>query len=97
MTSFHPDLLPESADPAGSTRSYVTIMVRENPADIDKIVFTDLINTNSLFIVDKFNPQYSNFSCDIFDGVVLKEKNNSYSWWKRIKQERVYPTVKYEN
>ena len=90
MTSFHPDLLPETADPTGSTRYYVTIMIRETPWNYSKVNFIDLINTNSLFIVDKLNPACSYPGIDIFDGVVLKEKNGTYSWWRRIKQENKY-------
>lgn len=91
----NPDLLPESADPAGSTRYYVTIMERSIPWYEDSVTFINLIRTNSLFVVDKLDSHCSAPKTEIFDGVVLKEKNGGYSWWRRLKQEKKYPLVTY--
>ena len=91
----HPDLLPESTDPAGSTRYYVTIMERSIPWYEDSVTFVNLIRTNSLFVVDKLDSHCSTPKTEIFDGVVLKEKNGKYSWWRRLKQEKKYPTIAY--
>lgn len=91
----NPDLLPESADPAGSTRYYVTIMERSMPWYEDGVIFVNLIRTNSLFVVDKLDSHCSTPKTEIFDGVVLKEKNGKYSWWRRLSPENKYPTVAY--
>ena len=91
----HPDLLPESSDPEGSTRYYVTIMERSIPWYEDSVTFINLICTNSLFVVDKLDSHCSASKTEIFDGVVLKEKNGEYSWWRRLKPEKKYPLVTY--
>lgn len=91
----NPDLLPESADPAGSTRYYVTIMERSIPWYEDCVTFVNLICTNSLFVVDKLDSHCSVLKTEIFDGVVLKEKNGKYSWWRRLNPEKKYPLVTY--
>jgi hypothetical protein len=97
MMMLHPDLMPESADPKGSTRYYVTVMIRETPWHWEAIKQIDLIKTNNLFIVDKFSPQFSMPRVSIFDGVVLKEQNGSYSWWCRLSQERKYDSYELES
>lgn len=94
-TMYNPDLLPESADPAGSTRYYVTIMERSIPWYEDSVTFVNLICTNSLFVVDKLDSHCSVPKTEIFDGVVLKEKNGKYSWWRRLNPEKKYPLVTY--
>ena len=92
---FSPDLLPETADPEGSTRYYVTIMIKCIPYSVNDIKMIDLINTNSLFIIEKYG-DFSEIKTDIFDGVVLKEKDGQIGWWPRIKQEKKYPIIKYD-
>lgn len=91
----NPDLLPESADPAGSIRYYVTIMERSIPWYEDSVTFVNLIRTNSLFVVDKLDSHCNAPKTEVFDGVVLKEKNGKYSWWHRLQQEKKYPTIAY--
>lgn len=91
----NPDLLPESADPVGSTRYYVTIMERSIPWYEDSVTFVNLIYTNSLFVVDKLDSHCSVPKTETFDGVVLKEKNGQYSWWRRLSPENKYPLTSY--
>lgn len=89
---MHPDLIGENGDPEGSTRYYVTILHIYFPSNIEKVTYSDLIKTNSMFIIK----EYANCAApqiEVFDGVVIKDKDGSYSWFRRIKQENAYPVI----
>ena len=89
---MHPDLIGENGDPEGSTRYYVTILHIYFPSDTEKVTYSDLININSMFIIK----EYTNCAAphmEVFDGVVIKDKNGDYSWFRRIKQENVYSVI----
>lgn len=94
---FHPDLLPESSDPEGSKRYEATIFVNCFPAEKEGIKNIDLIATNKLFIIQLYGPEYKKITAEVFDGVVLKEKNGGYSWWRHLKAKYRYPLIKYED
>jgi hypothetical protein len=47
--------------------------------------FYDDIDDRGVFIIEEHSPEYRGYKVAIFEGVVLKEKNNEYSWWKRGK------------
>jgi len=94
---FHPDLLPESSDPEGSKRYEATIFVNYFPAEKEGVKHIDLIATNKLFIVQAYGPNFKKITSSVFDGVVLKEKNGNYSWWRHLKAKYRYPLIKYED
>lgn len=78
---FHPDLLPESADPAGSERfSDIQIVRLEIPCR-EYGVFEQL-HTN-LFVIYVCSPEFTETKYDYFKGTVLKEING-FSWWRSI-------------
>ncbi len=89
----HPDLIGEDGDPEGSTRYYVSILHMRISSDVEKVTYYDFIKTNSMFIIE----EYTNCAAtqiEAFDGVVIKDKDGDYSWFRRIKQENVYPKFK---
>jgi hypothetical protein len=77
--------IPESADPIGSTRYNCTIMHEKIFSLNQQTFFYDDIEDNGVFIVEEHSPEYRGYEVVIFEGTVLKEKNNEYSWWKRGK------------
>ena len=82
---FHPDLLPESADPAGSTRySDVQIMRFEIPCR-EYGMYEQFYEDEKLFAVYVCSPEYEKANCKSFKGTVLKEVNG-FSWWESIKK-----------
>lgn len=87
MTMFNPDLLPESADPEGSTRFEDVTIVHEQIECHHKIItfYNDIDKTNTFVIEDK-SPDYQGYEPHIFKGVVVKEADGSYHWWRSIKQ-----------
>lgn len=81
---FHPDLLPESADPEESERfENVTIYHNKFKRYQRGTTFYDDIKDNNKFIIRDYSPDYPYFECHIFKGTVLKE-HNGYSWWHNI-------------
>ena len=83
MMMFNPNLLPEQADPWGSTRHNCTIIKISARGDYS-LNFEDKIDSENTFIVKYLNKNNPILRIDIFDGVVLKEKNNRFSYWKKI-------------
>lgn len=81
----YPYEIPESADPIGSTRYNCTIMHEKIFSLNQQTFFYDDIEDRGVFIVEEHSPEYRGYEVVIFDGTVLKEKNNEYSWWKRGK------------
>lgn len=82
---YNPYEMPESADPIGSTRYNCTIMHEKIFSLNQQTFFYDDIEDRGVFIVEEHSPEYRGYEVVIFDGTVLKEKNNEYSWWKRGK------------
>lgn len=80
---YNPYEIPESADPIGSTRYNCTIMHEKIFGLNQQTFFYDDIDDSGVFIVEEHSPEYSGYAVTIFEGTVIKEKNNEYSWWKR--------------
>lgn len=81
----NPYEMPELADPIGSTRYNCTIMHEKIFSLNQQTFFYDDIEDRRVFIVEEHSPEYRGYEVVIFEGTVLKEKNNEYSWWKRGK------------
>lgn len=82
---YNPYEMQESADPIGSTRYNCTIMHEKISSLNQQTFFYDDIEDSGVFIVEEHSPEYRGYEVVIFEGTVLKEKNNEYSWWKRGK------------
>jgi hypothetical protein len=88
MTWFNPNLLPESADPEGSTRyENVTIIHMIVPCR-DSGTTMQLLNDDQLFVIYDCSPEYSKTALNTYKGTVIAESNGSYSWWKSITKEK---------
>lgn len=84
---LHPDILPSSADPMCSTRyENVNICHEEIECHHETINFYDDISKTNTFVVEEKSPQFDGYQCHIFKGVVVKEADGSYHWWKSIDQ-----------
>ena len=85
MEYYHPDLLPESADPVGSVRhggvNIVRVLV---PCREEGRLYQWVEDT---FIIYDCSPEYGNTAYECFRGTVLQETNGSYSWWQSIDQK----------
>lgn len=85
---LHLDLLPITADPEGSVRySNVNICHEKIECKHEDTTFYDDIAKTNTFIIDDRSPQYKGYECCMFKGVVIKEANGSYCWWKSIDQK----------
>ena len=85
---LHLDLLPATADPEGSVRySNVNICHEKIECKHEDTTFYDDIAKTNTFIIDDRSPQYKGYECCMFKGVVIKEANGSYCWWKSIDQK----------
>ena len=85
---FHLDLLPATADSEGSVRySNVNICHEKLECKHEDTTFYDDIAKTNTFIIDDRSPQYKGYECCMFKGVVIKEANGSYCWWKSIDQK----------
>lgn len=85
---LHLDLLPVTADPEGSVRySNVNICHEKLECKHEDTTFYDDIAKTNTFIIDDRSPQYKGYECCMFKGVVIKEANGSYCWWKSIDQK----------
>ena len=85
---LHLDLLPITADPEDSVRySNVNICHEKLECKHEDTTFYDDIAKTNTFIIDDRSPQYKGYECCMFKGVVIKEANGSYCWWKSIDQK----------
>ena len=85
---LHLDLLPVTADPEGSVRySNVNICHEKIECKHEDTTFYDDIAKTNTFIIDDRSPQYKGYECCMFKGVVIKEANGLYCWWKSIDQK----------
>lgn len=80
---FNPNLLPEWGDPRGSTRHNCTVIKISARGDY-KLNFEDYIDSENVFVVKYLSKSNPILRIDVFDGVVLREPNNCYSYWKKI-------------
>lgn len=80
---FHPDLLPESSDPEGSSRRNAKIVRISFPCRETGVLYRWF---NDDFVIYDFSPDNKQTECDVFDGIVVQEANGTYSWWRSIKQ-----------
>lgn len=85
---IHPSELPESADPIGSTRHQCTIWHIKTQDNDNRTFFYDQL-FQGIFVIEEHDPQCENYKIDVFEGVVLKEANGNYAWWKtNIQKEK---------
>lgn len=90
MIAYNPDLLPETADPQGSVRySDVNIIHEKIECRHEETTFYDDIADNNMFLIEDKSPKYEGYESHMFKGVVVKEENGSYNWWKAIDQRGV--------
>lgn len=89
---FHPDLLPVTADPMGSTRYNTIIIYEKHPSAKNKkytIKFYDNIADNNIFLIREYSYDNKTYSVEIGKGVVIKERNHQYTWWFSLSQNRI--------
>ena len=85
MTAFNPNLLSENADPEGSARyENVNIYHERIECHRERTEFYDDIANANRFIIADYSPQYAGYECRCFKGIVLREANGQYSWWKTL-------------
>lgn len=86
MTMFHPDLLPQSADPEGSKRyenvEIMHIFIPNKSLDCINHWYEEL----KLFVIYDYSPENSDHAIIRFKGTVLEESDGTYSWWRNIQQ-----------
>ena len=77
--------MPESSDPEGSTRYscfIVHIINRIEQTQMAHINYMDYIDEYGVFIVvENTHISVTNHKVKAYQGIVLKEKDGSYSWW----------------
>ena len=84
--TLHPDLLPDTADPKGSTRyGNVKIVLEQIESNKYETTYYNNIAENNTFIIEDKSPEYKGYECRFFKGTIVKEADGSYSWWKSIK------------
>ena len=84
MNWLHPDLLPDTADPAGSIRhENMSITYTKLPCRQEGRLYQLYENA---FVIYDCSPEYDVMSFERYKGTVLEEANGSYSWWRSIKQ-----------
>ena len=84
MVTFAPQIMPESSDPAGSTRYHCYIINEKIPTKCEYHVEfpNDPSTSNStIFRVLEYSDGFSVKSYVAGNGIVLKESDGSYSWW----------------
>ena len=87
MTVYNPDLLPNTADPQGSTRyGNVNIIHEQIECHHEETTFYDDICKTNTFIIEEKSPQFEGYESHIFKGTVIKESDGSYHWWRSIDQ-----------
>lgn len=85
--TVNPSLLPESADPRGSTRyKNVAICHEMIECKLNDTTFYNDIEDNNTFIIEDKSPEYEGYTCHIFEGTVIKEANGTYGWWRDVEQ-----------
>ena len=85
MITYHPSILPSSADPEDSERfENVDIILEEINEAFENVTFYDDIEKNNRFIIEQHSPTFKEYQVRMFKGTVLKEKNGDYSWWRNI-------------
>lgn len=83
---YNPNILPESADPQGSTRyGNVNIIHEQIECKHSSVAYYDNIAESNTFIIEDKSPKFEGYETRIFKGVVVKENNGTYSWWRSIK------------
>lgn len=85
--TFHPSLLPETADPMNSTRYQCCILHYKTPISKDEEAHTkcyDDIADKGIFLVDEYSSKFESQMLDVFQGTVLIEENGVYSWWRDL-------------
>lgn len=86
MMMLHPDLLPETADPQGSTRYENVNIVRLLIPCREEGTLTQFYKNNNYFVVYDCSPEYDNQAIESFTGTVIEEANGTHSWWRSIDQ-----------
>lgn len=82
---FNPNILPESADPQGSTRyGNVNIILEQIECNHEEVTYYDDIAENYTFIIEDKSPKYDGYETRIFKGTVVKEDNGTYHWWRSL-------------
>ena len=85
---FNPDILSESADPQGSTRyCNVNIIHEQIECNHTSVTYYDDIAESNTFIVEDKSPEFDGYETHIFKGVVVKENNGTYNWWRSINEQ----------
>lgn len=85
-TMFSPDILPESADPESSTQyGNVNIIHEQIECKHSSVTYYDNIAESNTFIIEEKSPKFEGYETRIFKGVVVKENNGTYNWWRSIK------------
>ena len=81
MITYHPDILPATADPQGSARFDCTIIHEQIHGESRVTYYEDF--QNGRFIIEDCQPEYDGYEAHVFAGVVLREPDG-YSWWRKI-------------
>jgi len=85
---YNPNILPESADPQGSTRyGNVNIIHEQIECKHSSVTYYDNIADSNTFIVEDKSPEFDGYETHIFKGVVVKEDNGTYNWWRSINEQ----------
>lgn len=83
--AYHPDLLPESSDEAGSTRYECMIMHVKLPSEIYSCKSCDLITNEGVFVIIERSSDYKiPVDIDYKPGVAVCSPRNNWSWWYHI-------------
>lgn len=84
MVTYHPSILPPSANPEGSVRyENITIILEEIPEEFEDVAFYDDLEHNR-FIIEQHSISFKEYQARIFKGTVLRESNGDYSWWRNL-------------
>ena len=79
---FLPQIFPESADPEGSIRYSCFIINKKQKNEKESINFIDNIEKDNCFIIEENTKSLSdNIMWLCGKGIVIKEKDNKYSWF----------------
>lgn len=81
---FHPDLLPETADPVGSVRHKGATIARVEIMCKEAGVIKQYCEATNTLIIWCMSPTYTENDVKFLKGTVLEEANGTYSWWEDI-------------